>query len=255
MINCKIIGEGSTPLVLLHGFCENNTCFNEQVLLFKDHCKIILPDIPGFGNSETYQGLSIPSIAKDIYELLLFLKVEKCVMIGHSMGGYITLEFAQKYPQMLSGFGLLHSTATADTSERKEKRNQVIKFIETHGKDKYIENFIPELFDTDNQSKPFVMEAVKEAKTSSTQGIIHAAIAMRERDDLRHVLVQTELPVFFGIGAEDKLIPEELMLSQAASCNKAYISIFSKSAHMAMQEEPEKLGSEILKYLKTFDLI
>jgi pimeloyl-ACP methyl ester carboxylesterase len=78
---------------------------------------------------------------------------------------------------------------------------------------------------------------------------------MRDRIDLTQVLVQTELPIYFGIGAKDALIPQELMLSQAASCEKAYLTIFNDSAHMAMQEEPHTLAEDILKYLKTFDLI
>lgn len=255
MINCKVVGEGKTTLVLLHGFCENNTCFDEQVLLLKDHCKIILPDLPGFGKSNTYDGVSIASMAKDLALLLKFLKVEKCVLLGHSMGGYVTLSFAQQFPELLKGFGLLHSTATSDSQERIEKRNQVVKFINTFGKEKYIASFIPLLFSEENQKEPYVQKAVESAKSSSTEGIINAAMAMRDRIDLTQVLVQTELPIYFGIGAKDALIPQELMLSQAASCEKAYLTIFNDSAHMAMQEEPHTLAEDILKYLKTFDLI
>ncbi len=254
-MNCKVVGDGNTTLVLLHGFCENNTCFDEQVLLLKDHCKIILPDLPGFGQSNTYEGVSIASMAKDLASMLKFLNIEKCVIIGHSMGGYVTLSFAQQFPELLKGFGLLHSIATSDTPERIEKRNQVVKFINTFGKEKYVDSFIPGLFSPENQDQAYVSKAIATAKTSSTEGIINAALAMRDRLDLTQLLVQTKLPVYFGIGAKDALIPKELMLSQAASCEKAYLTVFNDSAHMAMQEEPQTLAEDILKYLKTFDLI
>jgi pimeloyl-ACP methyl ester carboxylesterase len=255
MLNCKIIGEGKTTLVLLHGFCENNTCFDEQVLLFKDHCKVIVPDLPGFGLSDIDEHVSIQSMAKDIYELLRFLQVKNCVMIGHSMGGYVTLAFEQQFPEMLLGFGLLHSTAAADSEERKAKRNQVVKFIQSQGKQAYVDNFIPGLFTKENQEKPYVKQAVSIAANTQENGIIYAALAMRDRPDLQHLLVQTEKPVFFGVGNHDEIIPANTMISQAATCKSAYLSIFKNTAHMAMQEEPTLLANAVLSYLKEFNWI
>ena len=255
MLNCKIIGEGKTNLVLLHGFCENNTCFDKQVLLFKDHCKVIIPDLPGFGQSDTYDNLSISSMAKDIHSLLLFLQIKDCIMIGHSMGGYVTLSFEQQFPEMLLGFGLLHSTAAEDSAERKEKRNQVVNFLRSQGKKAYIENFIPGLYSAENRSKSYVREAIEVGLNTEVDGIIHAALAMRDRPDLQTLLGQTEKPVYFGIGEKDELIPSDIMLHQAASCEKAFLTLFENTAHMAMEEEPEKLSSSILKYLQTFNFI
>jgi pimeloyl-ACP methyl ester carboxylesterase len=255
MMHCKIIGEGKTTLVLLHGFCENNTCFNEQVLLFKDHCKIILPDLPGFGLSKLKHEMSLAQMAEELKNLLEFLKVKNCIMLGHSMGGYLTLSFAKQYPEMLKGFGLIHSTAFADSEERKEKRNQVIGFIEKFGKEKYIENFIPGLFTEENQKKSIANTAIQSALTSSSEGIINAAKAMRDREDTSQVLVQTELPIFFGIGKNDPIIAHEVMLGQAALCKIAFIGLYHKSSHMAMAEEPDTLAHDILKYLKRFELI
>ncbi len=131
-------GSAGQTLVMVHGYCENNTCFNEQVLFFKASCQVITVDLPGFGLSETDPEVTMDKMAAAIKEVLDHLNISRCMMMGHSMGGYVTMAFADLYPQMLAGFGLIHSVATPDNEERKEKRKQVIALIEKSGKEVYI---------------------------------------------------------------------------------------------------------------------
>src|SRR5687768_2464498 len=111
-------GEG-IPVVLLHGFGEDRRVFENQIAFLKDHCRLIVPDLPGSGKSGVLNGeeVSMISYADCVHALLQHEKIARCILLGHSMGGYITLAFAKKYGEELMGFGLLHSTAFADNEE------------------------------------------------------------------------------------------------------------------------------------------
>jgi pimeloyl-ACP methyl ester carboxylesterase len=253
MLHYLTEGAGDINLVLLHGYCENNTCFNEQVLFFKDHCKVITIDLPGFGKSKAITGISIDGMAQEVKKVLDGLNLNHCVLMGHSMGGYVALAFAELFPEFLRGLGLIHSTAVADTPERKLKRNQVIDFITKHGKEPFLETFIPALF-KEPASKEHTQVAVREALVSSTDGIIEAAKAMRDRPDRTHILSKLTIPVFFAVGKYDSLIPEQAMFEQAASCQIAHIAYLSNSAHMGMVEEAALLNEKMLVFLMDFCL-
>jgi len=248
MIKYLYEGSGNQTLVLIHGFCENNTCFNKQVLFFKDLYKVLLVDLPGFGQSNAQVGISMDDMALEIKRVLDSLGISKCVMMGHSMGGYVSLAFAENYPNYLAGFGLIHSVATADTIERKDKRDQVIAFIEKHGKEPFIKNFIPTLFYQTGLLSD-IKDAVDQALLSSQTGIIEAAKAMKNRPDRCHVLRDAKVPVFFGIGVHDSLIPEKAMLEQSTYCKMAKVAYLRESGHMGMVEEGDKLNQEIASFM------
>ena len=123
-ISYSVQGKGK-PVVLLHGFGEDSSIWDQQVLFLKEHCLLIVPDLPGSGKSDLLKlkvepdPISIDDYADCIYSLLQHEAIPFCIMLGHSMGGYITLAFAEKYPLLLEGFGLIHSTAYADSEEKK----------------------------------------------------------------------------------------------------------------------------------------
>ena len=251
MLHYLCQGLGKQTLVLIHGYCENNTCFNEQVLFFTGNRKVITIDLPGFGESEAIANVSMEIMASEVKNVLDHLQVEKCVMMGHSMGGYVTLAFAELYPEILEGFGLIHSVASADNTDRKEKRKQVIEFVKKHGSEPYVKNFIPDLFAPQNKEKPFVAAFIKQGLTSSADGIIAAAQAMMNRPDRIHVLQNTKLPVFFGIGKLDTLIPEKTMFLQASYCIQSQICYLKNSGHLGMVEESDSLNKGILSFCES----
>lgn len=235
-------------MVLIHGCCENNTYFNEQVLFFKDICNVLTLDLPGFGETPSVPEITIEEMAQMVNQVLVQEKIETCIVIGHSMGGYVTLAFAELFPNKLKGFGLIHSLANADTEERKDKRKQVISFIQENGKEKYIKNFIPSLF-APNAHKDIIESAIDQGLESDELGIIEVAKAMMLRPDRQSILRNTVLPVYFAIGKNDQLIPESTMFAQAAICQKSMVTYLEKSAHMGMIEEPELLNIGIKKFL------
>jgi pimeloyl-ACP methyl ester carboxylesterase len=246
MLHYSSYGSGQT-IVLIHGFCENSTCFNEQVFLLKDHYNIICIDLPGHGQSAETSSFSMEWVAEQIKEVLETCGVQKCVMIGHSMGGYVTLAFAQKYAAYLKGYGLLHSTANADSEERKAKRDQTIGVIREKGAAFYVEQFIPPLFAAGTDSVLISARQQSNKHISSTT-LIACLTAMKNRPDSNALLSSSLLPVAFIAGGKDVIIPVADMLAQAASVPVAQVTCLPDAAHMGMLEKPQ----EVSKAIRTF---
>jgi pimeloyl-ACP methyl ester carboxylesterase len=144
-------GEGQTlpdiPLVLLHGFAEDGWIWDQQVEYLKKNHRLIIPDLPGSGRSSLLPAeTSVEELADFINAILDAEKTEKCVLVGHSMGGYITLAFAEKYPLRLKAFGLFHSTAYSDSEEKKKARRKSIELIRNYGVPAFIRQSTPNLF-------------------------------------------------------------------------------------------------------------
>jgi pimeloyl-ACP methyl ester carboxylesterase len=236
-------GKGDV-IVLIHGFCENSTCFNEQVFLLSTNYTVITIDLPGHGQSAEPSPFTMAELADAIDKILITEQVQKCVMIGHSMGGYATLAFAKKYPAAISGIGLLHSTANADNDERKAKRDQAMAVIKEKGAPYYIHQFIPPLFAKDTDAE-IVKKRIKENETITAQSLIACLGAMKNREDANEWIQTTNLPIAFFVGKHDALIPEKDMFAQAASAKVSKVSYLEKSAHMGMVEEPQKLATDM----------
>lgn len=246
MLSYQKAGSGF-PVVLLHGFCENNTCFNQQVLLLKNHFTIITPTLPGTTSADFPLANSIEKMADDVFTLLASLDINKCVMLGHSMGGYVTLSFAKKYAHQLVGFGLLHSTALADDEARKEKREQTKRVIETKGAAFFASSFIPTLF-AQSTSDNVVAEFLAVTDLLSDEGLIAQVNAMKNRPDHHTFIKETRLPVFWAIGKYDTLIPEDVVFKQALLGDMAYIAYLTNSSHMGHAEQPQELANHIIRF-------
>lgn len=249
MLYHQTSGSGNT-IVLVHGFCENSTCFNKQVLLLSEQHQVITVDLPGFGKSTIgNHPTTIKSMAESLHLTLKNIGVSKPVIVGHSMGGYVALECAKKYITDLAGIILLHSTAFADTEERKTKRMQAIDFIKQNGAETYVRNFIPPLFAEKNKSGEMVAEALTQGLTCTAEGLTEALLAMKERNDSLDFISSTHLPVGYIAGKEDTIIPLNDLLKQSSLLHNGMITILNESGHMGMVEEPEKCAKSIANFV------
>ena len=261
-VHYKVTGSGN-PLVLLHGFGEDGGVWDNQVAALQTEAMVIVPDLPGSGKSkvnkmeftEQSQPLfdSIEFYADVIKALLDDLQINNCVMLGHSLGGYITLAFAEKYPSFLKGFGLIHSTSFADSDERKGIRRRGIGLMEEYGGYPFLKNSIPNLFTADfKQQQPDKVEGlIEKAKEFETTALQSYYRAMIFRPDRTFVLKESKVPVLIIAGEQDIVVPLNDCLQQAHQPDICHVHILKKSAHFGMWEEPEEMNEAIRKFIKS----
>jgi pimeloyl-ACP methyl ester carboxylesterase len=251
-LHYKIYGAGQ-PVILIHGFGEDSHVWDKQIDFLKDKYKLIVPDLPGTGASPLLQkeSVTMSDYATLIKELLDEEKIEKVTMLGHSMGGYITLAFAEKYPEMLTAFGLLHSGAFADDEEKKTTRRKGIKFIQENGAEAFLKTTTPGLFYDAEKSKAKIEATIQKGKSSSAEALVQYYEAMISRPDRTDVLKSFPNPVLFIIGEHDKAIPFAQSMKQCHLPSVAHIHILRNSAHMGMLEETEKVNEILGEFLQS----
>lgn len=261
-ISYRIEGTGKS-VVLLHGFGEDSSIFNHQINYLKNYCQLIIPDLPGSGKSEllklnnhsSINNVAYPACIADyahcIKALLKQENITLCTMIGHSMGGYITLEFAKLFPNSLSAFGLFHSTAFADSDEKKQNRLRGIQLINDYGGYAFLKTTIPNLFSsTFKEQFPEKVEALIEAsKTFSNNALQQYYFAMMNRPDLTSVLNSSKVPVLFIIGTEDVAAPLNDVLQQTKLPECSYIHVLKHVGHMGMLEATDTVNKHLLQFI------
>lgn len=248
----QVYGNGK-PVVLLHGFAEDHTIWKEQVSFLQEHCLLLVPDIPGSGKSQllTKENAAIEDYADVVNALLEFEQIEKCILIGHSMGGYVALAFAEKFQNKLTAFGFVHSTAFADSEEKKNIRRKAIKLIEEYGVYPFLKNSTPNLFsETYKKDHPERMsELIERGKSFSKEALIQYYVAMINRPDRTGVLETSKVSVLFIIGTEDVAAPMEDLLKQVHLPKVSHIQIIDDVGHMSMWEKPIELNNHLLRFI------
>lgn len=242
-------GEGK-PIVLLHGFCGSSSYWEHVIPALAEHCRVIAPDFPGHGQSDPLKVSStIENIAEQVKDLLDQLNLQEVTMFGHSLGGYITLAFAEKYGDQVNGYSLIHSTAFPDSEEAKKGRLANIEKVNRSGIFSLIDGLIPKLFSPENQNENYVGTAMEIGYSTTAEGAIDALNAMKDRPDRNRVLETSEVPILLIAGEKDQIIPSE----KTFSVSKANIkhSLIKDSGHMSMYENPMDLISEIQGFLST----
>ncbi len=254
----RVTGNGK-PVLLLHGFGEDGNVWQPQVDFLKNYFRLIIPDIPGSGLSDVVTDANIDTYADIIKQVIdaeftnpAFQIAEELVIIGHSMGGYITLAFAEKYPGYLTSFGLFHSSAFSDNEEKKQARLKAIDFVTANGAHAFLKTSIPGLFTKlFAENFPERIEALIEAgKNFSPEALIQYYQAMITRPDRREVLKTFPRPILFIIGEHDTAIPFQISLQQCYLPVQSHVHILTKSGHMGMWEETGKANELLLQFLQ-----
>lgn len=234
-------GQGQA-LVLLHGFMENMGMWDKHTEELSKSYQLIRIDLPGHGKSAVYsENHDVMFQADIVASILQAEQIKKCILIGHSMGGYITLAFAEKYPEKLNGFGLFHSHSMADSEPAKKNRERTIEIVKLD-KMNFINQFIPSLFAKKNIDKfqKEINHQIEQANQMDPKGIIAALNGMKERKMRLDVLAFSKVPVLFILGKHDSRIAMDEALAQAATAPLAQITILGNSGHMGWLEETSK---------------
>jgi pimeloyl-ACP methyl ester carboxylesterase len=234
-------------LVLVHGHGVDASIWENLKENLSEY-EVLTPDI-----STDTQYDSIEAYAAGLNEWLKTKKIEKCVMIGHSMGGYLTLAFAEKYPETLEGFGLFHSTAYADDEAKLEQRKKTLAFMETHGAAAFIKQSAPNMYaESFTKEHPKVLKNhVEKYSQLPTEAVIAGFKAIMNRPNRTQVLQNATVPVLFIFGQEDKLISFEKNIGLTELPKENHTLILAESGHMGMLEDSEATTKAIREFMES----
>jgi len=245
-----ITGKGEV-LVLLHGFLEDLSMWDEFSVNLSATNKVIAVDLPGFGKSGMISNNHSMSLMADVvFNVLQTEEVSKCTIIGHSMGGYVALAFANMYQTRLNSIVLFHSQAAEDDAETKNNRDRTIKIVENnHGN--FISSFIPLLFTDKNavKFKKVIDNIVERAMLTKNEAIIAALAGMRDREDHLPLLSQLDIPVLFIAGKQDSRIPLNKIIKQIELPKISESLILDNVGHMGFIEANELTYNAIIRFV------
>ncbi|MFH2141787.1 MAG: alpha/beta hydrolase [Bacteroidota bacterium] len=250
-ISISIEGEGPS-VVLLHGYLESKEIWEETAQFLKKNFKVIAVDLPGHGETEVFSEVHTMELMADIVHYSLNIEgIHKFVLLGHSMGGYVSLAYAEKYPEKLLGLGLIHSSPYADTEEKKDNRIREIDLIKKGKKDMIFSLSIPNLYANDNHvsMKNRIDFSMKIAMQTSVEGICAALEGMKQRPERLNVIKNINKPVLMIIGEKDNLIPSGILIQLAEEHENIKEVVFLKSGHMSFFEEKQKFLFETEKFI------
>lgn len=245
------VGEGSIPVIFLHGFPFDKTMWEFQLEFLKLTYRLISCDIRGFGkSSDEYSHLSIDLFADDLIRFMDKLKIEKAIVCGLSMGGYIALNALKRFPARFEGLVLCDTQCIADTAEGKEKRYKVIEDIEANGVTKFNEGFIKNVFHIDSpKNKKETVDQLRDVVFANSQYIITRGLtALAERSETCSSLGEISIPTLIICGREDIVTPLAQSEYMNAAIKGSKLQVIEDAGHVSNLEQPH----EFAKYLSEF---
>jgi pimeloyl-ACP methyl ester carboxylesterase len=251
------VGVGQKTILLIHGFGEDHCIWTNQIEFLASKYRVIAPNLPGVQCKPLAlhhsQAPTISMYVEVLHELMHHLKIERYYIVGHSMGGYIGLSFADYYVNHVKGLLLLHSTSYEDNEAKKASRMKVAEFIEENGVSKYLETATPNLFGNEfKKNNPAAIQDIIESGSEIyKEAMIQFVFAMRNRKPFTNFLKQTNIPVWMLAGDEDLAVPVQDSLEQIKLLPPSHGLVLNGVAHMGMLEAPEKVNQFIQQFIET----
>jgi pimeloyl-ACP methyl ester carboxylesterase len=243
-------GSGKT-VVLLHGFGEDSIIWKNAVTALQSNYQVITIDIAGTGASSFLEkeNVGMEDYAELVSTVINYEGIDNICLLGHSMGGYIALAFAEKYSEKLWGFGLVHSTTFADTPEKIEARKKSIDFIFENGTEAFLKATTPNLFYNQEFRKDDITAIINQNKNTAPKVLIQYYNAMIKRPERTQILKSLQIPVLFIVGKNDKAVPFESSLPQTFMAPNTYLKVWGHSAHMGMVEDVNGFNEAVRNYV------
>lgn len=244
--------QGRTPVVLIHAFPLSSAMWDSQYAHLAREYRVIRYDVRGFGRSPGGDGqFTMEMFAEDLREVLG--DQPQAVLCGLSMGGYIALRFAEKYPEKVKGLILADTKAEADGNEAKVKRAETVKLLKTKGTAVFLEGFTKGAL-AENAPEHLVQAVKQMALPNAPLDISGALIAMAARTDTSAVLPKLNCPSLVIVGELDKLTPPDQAKKMADALPKSTLVTIKGAGHLSSLEEPVAFNVAISKFLKRLEL-
>lgn len=244
-------GKGRA-VVLLHGFLGSHKIWDSTIESLSKSFRVIAIDLPGHGDTDCFGYVHTSElIAKCVKAVMDSLRLKKYVIIGHSMGGYAGLAFADLFPDNLRGLCLYHSTAFADTEEKKRDRTRSIKVVKANHKI-YTTEVVKNLFAAKNIKylKEEIAFAQKIAAQTSKQSIIASLEGMKDRPNRDIILGMAHYPIMMVIGELDNVLPYQQLLEQSEMIREKHVLYLEHDGHMGFLESPRQSNVALKKFLR-----
>jgi pimeloyl-ACP methyl ester carboxylesterase len=244
-------GKGEQTILLIHGFGEDHAIWKNQIEFLSTHYRVIAPNLPGVHCKPLAlhhsQAPNIRMYVEVLHELMHHLHIEQYFIVGHSMGGYIGLSFADYYVNHVQGLLLFHSTTYEDNEAKKTSRMKVAEFIQEWGVSKYLEIATPNLFgDAFKKTNPGIIQNVIDSGSGiSQEAMIQFVFAMRNRKAMTHLLQQHKIPVWMIVGDADLAVPIQDSLEQIKLLPSSKCLVLNNVGHMGMFEGTDQVNEFI----------
>ena len=244
-------GKGDQTILLIHGFGEDHGIWKNQIEFLSIHYRVIAPNLPGVHCKPlALHHSQVPSIrmyVEVLHDLMHHLNIDQYFIVGHSMGGYIGLSFADYYVNHVQGLLLFHSTTYEDNDAKKLSRMKVAEFIQEWGVSKYLETATPNLFgDAFKKTNPgTIQDLIEGGLGSSQEAMIQFVFAMRNRKAMTHLLQQSNLPIWIIAGDADLAVPIQDSLEQIKFLPSSNSLVLKEVGHMGMLEATDQVNEFI----------
>ena len=244
-------GSG-TPLVLVHGFPMDHRIWKEQLEGLAGMCRVIAVDLKGFGKSRSNEAFTIDSMADEVIAFVKAVNAYPCYLAGLSMGGYIALSLAVRYPEALKGLIIVSSKSEADPPAGKEGRQKMAQLAQEKGNAPVVEQMLTRVLteETIKGKAELVlrMRQIMEACPANT--IANASFAMRDRVDRTADLPGLKMPVLVVMGARDSLLPLEGGRKLAQACANGRLVVIEGSGHVPCMENPGATNAVLAEFVR-----
>jgi pimeloyl-ACP methyl ester carboxylesterase len=242
-------GRGSC-VVLLHGFLENKTMWDELAPFIIKKNRVIAIDLLGHGKTGNIGYIhTMEDMAQCVYAVLKSLRLRRIQLVGHSMGGYVSLAFIDLYPKMVKGICLLNSTSKPDNTEKKKNRERAIRAVKKNYK-AFVTLSVSNLFKPANRN--IFTDEIKwvtfEALKTPLQGIVAALEGMKVRPDRENILTQAKLNKMLIIGKEDPVLDYKSSREEAKRAKLKLIGF--PDGHMSHIENKNEVRNALLSFIK-----
>jgi pimeloyl-ACP methyl ester carboxylesterase len=251
-VDYRDTGSG-VPVIFIHAFPLNQTMWDDQLVALRTQCRVITLDLRGFGSTVAPPGpYQMGQMASDVRGLMSALDIDRAVLVGLSMGGYVSLAFYRDYPESVLAMVLADTRAKADTPEARERRLKSATKAETEGAHAVAADMIPLLVGrTTLESRPSIVERVRAMiEANSPVGIAGAQRGMAERPDSTPLLEALDLPTLILVGAEDTLTSVAEAENLCDGIRGARLRVIPGAGHLSNMEQPAEFNSALMDFIK-----
>ena len=248
------LGEGDIPVIFLHGYPFSKEMWKQQLEFLQSTHRVIACDIRGFGKSSYEEGIpSMDLFADDLLTFMYKLQIEKAIICGLSMGGYIALNAMERFPTHFEALILCDTQCIADTPEGKEKRYKVIDDIKANGVKEFNEKFIKSVFQKDTlTNKKDLVESLRTVVFANSQQVIIAGLtALAERSQTCSTLGAIKIPTLIICGREDEVTPLAQSEFMHQMIERSKLHVIEKAGHVSNLEQPDEFNQQLLGFLPT----